>query len=327
LEGGYSDRALCSGVLSHLSGLCSTLPLKDQAKQVAEKQKEDGMQGAGLDEMMGSLQIDGTASVRQAPSKYDTAWWSPANLTALENYINPPPPPPPGKKIRTGPQPTYATPTESFAYKVVDPNKFARSISGTFREVSADGTPRPPPPPAPEPQSQELDWILATHEFSKLLIPTDRQTKSCTAAELGGVRTKKERQSAMPALPSGSAEDAAGKPRQLRDRKAKVPARYAESRASVHSDELTSVPSRSASRASQGEDRRRTMHELPSASASEAGGVDSKQRRLSRRSSAGSALNGMDGIIEGSEAAPPMPALPSTLTTGSGNKTTKAPSA
>ncbi|KAI7171008.1 hypothetical protein KC352_g24987 [Hortaea werneckii] len=35
----------------------------------------------------------------------------------------------------------------------------------------------------------------------------------------------------------------------------------------------------------------------------------------------------MDGIIEGSEAAPPMPALPSTLTTGSGNKTTKAPSA
>ncbi|RMZ10224.1 hypothetical protein D0860_03918 [Hortaea werneckii] len=327
LEGGYSDRALCSGVLSHLSGLCSTLPSKDQAKQVAEKQKENGVQEAELDEMMGSLQIDGTASVRQAPSKYDTAWWSPANLTALENYINPPPPPPPGKKIRIGPQPTYATPTESFAYKVVDPNKFARSISGTFREVSADGTPRPPPPPAPETQSQELDWILATHELSKLLIPTDRQTKSCTAAELGGVRTKKERQSAMPALPSGSAEDAAGKPRQLRDRKAKVPARYAESRASVHSDELTSVPSRSASRASQGEDRRRTMHELPSASASEAGDVDSKQRRLSRRSSAGSALNGMDGIIEGSEAAPPMPALPSTLTTGSDNKTTKAPSA
>ncbi|KAI7160182.1 hypothetical protein KC316_g13971 [Hortaea werneckii] len=131
----------------------------------------------------------------------------------------------------------------------------------------------------------------------------------------------------MPALPSGSGEDAAGKPRQLRDRKAKVPARYAESRASVHSDELTSVPSRSASRASQGEDRRRTMHEMPSASASEAGDVDSKQRRLSRRSSAGSALNGMDGIREGSEPAPPMPALPATLTTGSGNQTTKPPSA
>ncbi|KAI7513973.1 Arginase/deacetylase [Hortaea werneckii] len=325
LEGGYSDRALCSGVLSHLSGLSSSL--EDQAKQVAEKQNEDGGQGAGLDEMMGSLQIGGTALARQAPSKYDTAWWSPANLTALENYINPPPPPPPGKKIRTGPQPTYATPTESFAYKVVDPNKFARSISGTFREVSADGSPRPPQPPPPEPQSQELDWILATHELSKLLIPTDRQTKSCTAAELGGVRTKKDRQSAMPALPSGSAEDAAGKPRQLRDRKAKVPARYAESRASVHSDELTSVPSRSASRASQGEDRRRTMHELPSASASEAGDVDSKQRRLSRRSSAGSALNGMDGIIEGSEAPPPMPAMPSTVRTGSGNATTKPPSA
>ncbi|KAI6812874.1 Arginase/deacetylase [Hortaea werneckii] len=325
LEGGYSDRALCSGVLSHLSGLCSSL--EDQAKQVAEKLNENGGQGAGLDEMMGSLQIGGTALARQAPSKYDTAWWSPANLTALENYINPPPPPPPGKKIRTGPQPTYATPTESFAYKVVDPNKFARSISGTFREVSADGSPRPPQPPPLEPQSQELDWILATHELSKLLIPIDRQTKSCTAAELGGVRTKKERQSAMPALPSGSAEDAAGKPRQLRDRKAKVPARYAESRASVHSDELTSVPSRSASRASQGEDRRRTMHELPSASAPEAGDVDSKQRRLSRRSSAGSALNGMDGIIEGNEATPPMPALPSTVRTGSGNATTKAPSA
>ncbi|RMY16029.1 hypothetical protein D0868_00557 [Hortaea werneckii] len=327
LEGGYSDRALCSGVLSHLSGLCSSLPVEVQKKHAPETQNENGVRGAGLDEMMGSLQIDGMASVRQTPSKYDAAWWSPANLTALENYINPPPPPPPGKKIRTGPQPTYATPTESFAYKVVDPNKFARSISGTFREVSADGSLRPPQPPPPKPQSQELDWILATHELSKLLIPTDRQTKSCTAAELGGVRTKKERQSAMPALPSGSGEDAAGKPRQLRDRKAKVPARYAESRASVHSDELTSVPSRSASRASQGEDRRRTMHEMPSASASEAGDVDSKQRRLSRRSSAGSALNGMDGIREGSEAAPPMPALPSTLTTGSGDKMSKAPSA
>ncbi|KAK5111514.1 hypothetical protein LTR85_011862 [Meristemomyces frigidus] len=288
LEGGYSDRALCSGVLSHLSGLCAT-PI-DPIKQEGIAEPLDMMNGLRLNGISHKL-------------RYDKTWWSNANLTALENKVNPPPPPSlQGRRVRTGPQPTYATPTESFAYKVIDPNKFARSISGTMREVSMPARPPTPPPP-------EVDWVVAVHELSKLLIPTDRQTRSCSAEELGGVRTKKDRQSAMPAL-TAAEEEAAGKPRQLRDRKgAKVLARYAES---AHSDEVESVRS-----VSQSSNRRVTMHELPSAS--EPAGLPPQMRRPSqqRRLSAGSALSSMDGMMD-NEPPPPVPALPTLPPTANG---------
>lgn len=291
LEGGYSDRALCSGVLSHLSGLCASPVSAD---------KTDNTQ---LDDLMNGLRIGDGANLH-----YDKSWWSAANLTALEHKINPPPPPVQGKRVRTGPQPTYATPTESFAYKVIDPAKFARSISGTMREM-------PMPVRAPTPPAPDVDWVVATQELSKLLIPTDRQTRSFTPEELGGVRTKKERQSVMPVFPT--AEEAT-KPRQLRDRKVKVPAAatYAES---THSDELESV--RSVSRSS---NRRQTMHELPSA-ASEPAPEQTRQRRPpSRRLSAGSALSSMDGIME--DVAPPVPAMPAFPPTSNGaNGTMKPP--
>lgn len=271
LEGGYSDRALCSGVLSHLSGLCGS-PVGDG--------EEQGVNGAGdLDQMMRGLGI--SEATPTTSLQYDREWWSAANLHALEMKVNPPPPPQ-AKKVRTGPQPTYATPTESFAYKVVDANKFARSISGTMREV-----PRPQRPPTPPPP--EVDWVIATQELSKLLIPTDRQTRSCTPEELGGVRVKKEPQVLLPTT------EEAGKPRQLRDRKSKAPA-YA---ASAHSDELESL--RSVSRNS----RRQTIADFaPSAEAAE----PAQQRRASRRLSAGSTLS--SATTELDPAAPPVPALP-----------------
>lgn len=295
LEGGYSDRALCSGVLSHLCGLCA---------QPMEVIKEVGLaEGAGLDELVRGLHIDRSPTTLS----YDKTWWSLANLTALEMKVNPPPPPGPGKKARVGPQPTYATPTESFAYKVVDPNKFARSISGTLRESPAHVRPPTPPPP-------EVDWIVATQELHRLLIPLDRSTQSCTAEELGGVRAKKDRQSAMPVF---STEESA-RPRQLRDRKAKGPTStttshsyvYAES---AHSDELESM--RSASRASSSAaSRRLTLHEFPQPSHSDpAGGRDGSSvqehaRRSSRRLSVGSTLSSMDGIQKQAPHSP-VPAL------------------
>lgn len=285
LEGGYSDRALCSGVLSHLSGLCAR-PSDSMNKEAC----------AALDDMMNELRLNGNSA---APSLcYDKSWWSAANLTALEMKVNPPPPPGPGKRVRTGPQPTYATPTESFAYKVVDPNKFARSVSGTMREVSMPARAPTPPPP-------EVDWVVATQELSKLLIPNERQTKSCTPEQLGGVRNKKDRQSAMPAL--GAAEDA-GQPRQLRDRKAKA-LPYAES---AKSDELESV--RSVSRNS---NRRQTMHELPSAAYETHEPPAQQQRRASRRLSAGSTLSSWTAELDAD--APPVPALPTMPATANGS--------
>jgi len=208
-------------------------------------------------------------------------------------------------QIRTGPQPTYATPTESFAYKVVNPAKFARSISGTMREIT-------PPPRRPTPPAPPVDWATATQELSKLLIPTEgeRTTRSCTAEDLGGVRAKKDRLSAVP--PTTAAEDSAvGKPRQLRDRaaKARVPVSATPYAESTHSDELESLRSVSSSRIS---NRRQTMHELPGTGEPEPPRAGMAQRRVSRRLSLGSTLSEKDGVVE-EDSRPPVPALPSRL--------------
>nr|POE82447.1 histone deacetylase hos3 [Quercus suber] len=278
LEGGYSDRALCSGVMSHLTGLCTS----DVATSSARKSQTSEI---ALDQMMRGLDIAGVSD--PVTFSYDQTWWSPANLTALEHKVNPPPPVQ-GKKVRTGPQPTYATPTESFAYKVVDTNKFAQSISGTMREGSMPMRPPTPPPP-------EVEWVVATQELSKLLIPTDRQTKSFTAEELAPVRTKKERASMMPMLPS----EETAKPRQLRARNAKVPA-YQES---THSDELESVRS-----ASQASNRRQTLHDFPITPAQTFNDRAPQPRRLSRRLSAGSTVDGLNTFNDSD--APPLPLMP-----------------
>ncbi|KAF7193501.1 Histone deacetylase HOS3 [Pseudocercospora fuligena] len=266
LEGGYSDRALCSGVLSHLSGLCAS-PVNTQTSGVETLMD--------LSERMGGLGING--STKDDSLRYDSDWWSVANLTALEHKVNPPPPPQ-AKKVRSGPQPTYATPTESFAYKVVDADKFARSISGTMRESAMPARPLTPPPP-------EVDWVVATQELSNLLIPADRQTKSCTVEELAG--PKKEKQPAAPL-------ENVPKTRQLRDRRAKFPA-YAES---AHSDETASA--RSVSRTESRTSRRETIATLPS---------ENVARRASRRLSAGSALDATSSSSI-AEDAPPVPAVP-----------------
>ncbi|KAK0365270.1 histone deacetylase [Friedmanniomyces endolithicus] len=287
LEGGYSDRALCSGVLSHLSGLC--------AEPAGSRKEEEPVAQMPLDKLMNGLRINGKSSSPQLP--YDKSWWSADNLNALEMKINPLQPPQ-VKRVRTGLQPTYATPTESFAYKVVDPNKFARSVSGTMRDIPLPPRPRTPALP-------EVDWVVATQELSKLLIPVDRQTLSCTPEELGGTRTKKDRQSAMPVLTT--TEDAV-QPRQLRDRKAiKLPAAYAES---THSDEAESLRSVSRSNNGHGGNRRQTMHVVPSATAGEENTAPREQfqRRASRRLSAGSAFGSLDGMMDSD--APPVPALP-----------------
>lgn len=275
LEGGYSDRALCSGVLSHLSGLCAE-PIVAAKKEASEPLE--------LDQMMRGLQVNGASTAENL--QYDTTWWSAENLTALELKVNPPPPPG-AKKVRTGNQPTYATPTESFAYKVVDTDKFARSISGTIRLVERPARPPTPPPP-------EVDWVVATQELSKLLIPTDRQTKSCTPEELAGVRTKKDRVSGVSAL----ATEETAAPRQLRDRKIKAPA-YA---GSAHSDELETA--RSVSRSS----RRQTIADLPSATDEPEPVL---QRRVSRRLSAGSTLSSITSDLD--IARPPVPTLPTAV--------------
>ncbi|ORY01744.1 putative HOS3-like histone deacetylase [Clohesyomyces aquaticus] len=202
LEGGYSDRALTSGVLSHLSGLCdgqvfsNATPMNGLAQDM--RRRFGGLSMAEEDVPMPSTEVE------MNPVTYSPHWWHDSNLTELENLINPPSVIP-QKKPRTGPTPTFYSPTQSFSAKVVDPSKL-RTMGGKYASTSPSRAPTPPPP--------EVDWATAAQALSKLLIPSDRQTKSWTLEDLVGPTVKKEKPAPAP-LPART--DTSG--RQLRGRK------------------------------------------------------------------------------------------------------------
>lgn len=230
LEGGYSDRALTSGVLSHLSGLCQHQPSDAATDDMISAIQKMDIAALGIEKAPAI-----PAHVRKA-NDYNIDWWNASNLTALENYITPPPPPPAPKGRQRTAMPTYATPTESFTNKVVDPENFKRSMSGTLRTIPfASSKPAQPVP--------EVDWIVATHELSKLLIPSDRQTKSCKPEELAPPRVKKERLSEPPTVPIDNG-------RVTRGRKAKTPPTEAGTSAPSMDDIVDSM-------------RRQTISDLP----------------------------------------------------------------
>ncbi|KAI8964450.1 Arginase/deacetylase [Daldinia sp. FL1419] len=191
LEGGYSDRALYSGVLSHLSGLAG-----DDSALL----KEEVSNGLGYE--MGSRA--GTLSRRNtltgqgiAGFPYDPNWWSGSELDQLDAYMKIPPVEQP-KKPRTFVPGNYSSPTQASSAKAIDPTKVRRSVSGFNSQLSVS---RPPTPPLPD-----VAWTAAAHELSKLLIPSDRQVHSFKFEELntGAAKAKRERQS----LPqSGSTSD------------------------------------------------------------------------------------------------------------------------
>ncbi|SPQ25274.1 153714ee-6098-439e-a2fb-1ad2499ae5df [Thermothielavioides terrestris] len=212
LEGGYSDRALCSGVFSHLCGLAGDGPCnRDQESSGYEAVQKAVQQRA---------RKDSTASERGA-RRYESSWWSLSELELLEETLRKPPPVP--KLISNSPPPTYSSPTVSSQAKVVTP-KNRRSVSGLSSASSNNSTPkvsyeRLPPTDVP--------WTIATQELSKLLIPSGRQTTSCTAEELNAeaTRIRRERQAAIaasvPAIATPAAEDRPSTRMGLRERKTK----------------------------------------------------------------------------------------------------------
>ncbi|CAG8389233.1 unnamed protein product [Penicillium salamii] len=94
LEGGYSDRALSSGVLSHLAGL-----------------------GEGTGPVSGQ---HGPAPSPRPAYTYNPEWWSEGNLAEIEGAIMP-------KKGRPKGVTTYLAPTESFSAKVVGTGRDRKS--------------------------------------------------------------------------------------------------------------------------------------------------------------------------------------------------------
>lgn len=230
LEGGYSDRALMSGVLSHLSGLTSM-----------DRLSETGPTSSGLGQDMarrlGSLNINGHLDAgkeadEQPTETFDPSWWAIGRLEEIESLVNPPAPAAPPKKQRNALPPTYSSTTQSFSAKVVTPPAGRRSLSGTasYFQSGSFGSPKVPEQPPPPP----VGWATAAHELSKLLIPSDRETRSCKPEELNAEasRARKARQSAigLPAeLPiAAPAKEAVSDKQgmQLRGRTGKAP-RYA----------------------------------------------------------------------------------------------------
>lgn len=227
LEGGYSDRALMSGVLSHLSGLTS-----DNQPSVV-RPSGSGL-GQDMARRLGGLHVNDRVDcnvggeAEQISETFDSNWWALERLEEIENLVNPPAPAAPPKKQRPTVAPTYSSTTQSFSAKVISPPAGRRSLSGSASyfhppQSSSPRMPEQPPPP--------VGWATAAHELSKLLIPTDRQTKSCKPEELNAEasRARKARYSTtgLPAEAPISAprSDAVpnGKRMNLRDRTGKAP--------------------------------------------------------------------------------------------------------
>jgi histone deacetylase HOS3 len=261
LEGGYSDRALTSGVMSHLTGLCDgqvwsdPKPSKGLAFDMHQRLSRMSMQDDDISVTSGEPEL--------TPVSYDARWWHSSNLSELENLVTPPPAMP-LKKARVAPPTHFSSPTQSFAAKVVDPTKIVRSLPVRYPS-SPSRAPTPPPP--------EVDWATAVHSLSQLLIPADRQTRSFRPGDLAEPKVKKEK----PAAPVLNSVHMDPSGRQLRGRKA----------VATHADpgsEDEKVSLRAESRAS----RRQTIADFPLASMEPPAPTRSVSRRMSIASSVSS---------------------------------------
>ncbi|KAK5081542.1 histone deacetylase [Lithohypha guttulata] len=187
LEGGYSDRALTSGVLSHLCGLTSKSNLNVSVIRHETNELE--------------------------AFAHDPAWWHPDQLEALEAMVAGNLPQPTQKSKDISPS-SYLSPTHASTAKMTDTAKERRSLSAQLEARLAFEN--APPEPVPE-----VDWVTAAYELSRLLIPEDRQTLSCTHDELNAEnsRARRDRQSLAGIPKSDPVEEY--KRMQLRDRKPK----------------------------------------------------------------------------------------------------------
>lgn len=257
LEGGYSDRALTSGVLSHLCGLV------DEPSINIPFQQQGGL-ASSVATQPGSGMLNGVhAQSGDAIDRYDPSWWQSHDLETIEAIVlgNMPPPPTTTKEKSAG---NYSSPTHASTNRMIEVAKERRSLSAQMEARLSLENDLPPPPP-------DVDWAIATYELSRLFIPTDRQTLSCRHEELNveATRVRKERQSAVGVTAAESM--------QLRERRPKPPP----------------IPSSTVRSSSHSSTRRTTIasvNELPDPSFSQVGGETGPSGRPRRRSSASSSI-------------------------------------
>ena len=222
LEGGYSDRALTSGILSHLSGLAD-----DDVTNSEEAIAAANGLGYEMGKRIGVLTLNGQiikedAKTTEPRLRFDSSWWAPPRLEELEALVDPPPAARVLKKNRNEVPASYTSPTQSFTAKIVSAPKERRSLSGLgsmdFSRSPSGSVSRAPSPPPPD-----VDWATASYELSKLLIPSDRQTKSCKPEDLNAEasRVRRARHSTI-GIPDDTTVSE-GNRMQLRERRSKPP--------------------------------------------------------------------------------------------------------
>ncbi|KAI1759699.1 histone deacetylase domain-containing protein [Hypoxylon sp. FL1150] len=196
LEGGYSDRALYSGVLSHLSGLAGN----DGA--VTPKEGISGGLAYEMASRIGSLSRRNTLTEGEMKFPYDPSWWSAAELDLFDATMSNQSQEPPAKKPRSSTPGNYSSPTQASCARAVDPTKILRSVSG--HSLPQWSTARELTQPSPN-----VHWNTAAYELGKLLVPNDREVKSFTHEQLKEMvaKAKKARQSKIEQTTSADSID------------------------------------------------------------------------------------------------------------------------
>ncbi|KAK6366196.1 histone deacetylase [Exophiala oligosperma] len=248
LEGGYSDRALTSGVLSHICGFSGN--------------PEGAANGHGLSVAGDNkFQTINNWIAESVSNSYLPDWWALQNLEELEAVVaGRQPPTAKSLKDKTG---NYSSPTQASTLKMTDHARERHSLSALQARLGSESEYTPPPP--------DVDWAVASYELSRIIIPGDRQTQSCTHEELNAeaARARRERQSTV-GVPAGPDERM-----QLRDRKAKLP---------------PPPPIPSTRVASRNEHRRTTIAAISDLPDPSMQGVESAMTRPRRRSSDASSI-------------------------------------
>ncbi|KAE8148395.1 histone deacetylase domain-containing protein [Aspergillus avenaceus] len=203
LEGGYSNRALMTGVLGHLSGLSDVT----RYQMATELDCDDG------DDLTNEMTdrpdpLDISARHPSVSTAHSSEWWSPPLLDELDALVYSQVPVKPREKSA----PTYFAPTQSFTAKVV-PSPRDRKSTGSQASVETEAPPLP-----------TINWATATHELFKVLIPSHRQTTSCRPEDLNAeaTRLRRERQMANKSPVTSSATTSDVGRMKLRERRSKT---------------------------------------------------------------------------------------------------------
>ena len=201
LEGGYSDRALTSGVLSHICGLAGdTLPSEQQSSDILDMPKY---------QTINNWIPEVPSMAHRSNTPFSSDWWDSHNLEELEAIVaGRKPTDPKSLHDKAG---NYSSPTHASTAKMSENARDRHSLSALQARLGVEAQYVPPPP--------DVSWSIASYELSRVIIPSDRQNLSCTHEELNAEANKarRERKSTIgPAVPLDGGM-------QLRDRRAKPP--------------------------------------------------------------------------------------------------------